>query len=113
FMSHEASNMIDYRHHKSEPHFRGLYQSVSFIAVTAVLLVSPGLGRTQDAPATAPQAEAQGEARPADAPVVPGTETASISSIRVEGNVRVDSETIVSYMPIQAGQTVNSAMIDE
>ncbi|WP_035426723.1 POTRA domain-containing protein, partial [Asticcacaulis sp. AC460] len=38
--------------------------------------------------------------------------TAYVSAIRVEGNERIDSQTIVSYLPFQAGATVDAELID-
>ena len=35
-----------------------------------------------------------------------------IGSITVQGNERIDSETILSYLPLNVGDTVNPAKID-
>jgi outer membrane protein insertion porin family len=68
------------------------------------------------APAAAPQAPASG---PADAasPAAPPPAAAPapselVQSITIQGNERIESETILSYLPIQAGDTITSARID-
>ena len=35
-----------------------------------------------------------------------------MSAITVQGNERIDSQTIVSYLPFQTGSTVDAEMID-
>ena len=62
----------------------------------------------QDAPAAPPEATA--EAAPQAA--APATQTAYVSTITIQGNERIDSQTIVSYLPFQTGSTVDAEMID-
>jgi outer membrane protein insertion porin family len=60
------------------------------------------------APAPAPAAGA-----PASAPVTaPEVQSASVSAIRVEGNERIDTATILSYLPINVGDVVDAARLD-
>ncbi|MDI7774841.1 outer membrane protein assembly factor BamA [Asticcacaulis sp. EMRT-3] len=62
------------------------------------------------------QAPAQAAAAPnsgqASAPPAAPNPTAQISRIVVSGNERIDSQTIISYLPFQVGATVDSEMID-
>ncbi|MGN6424944.1 MAG: outer membrane protein assembly factor BamA [Asticcacaulis sp.] len=60
----------------------------------------------QDAPPAAP-AEAQAQPEP-----VAANPTARVDRIVVNGNERIDSQTIVSYLPFQTGATVDSELID-
>ncbi len=71
------------------------------------------------APAGQPAADAapaQPDAQAADAqaqPQAPQAPTSGvINHITVEGNERIDSQTIISYLPVHPGQTVDSEMID-
>jgi len=62
-----------------------------------------------DAAAPAPQdGQAPQEAQQAPAP----NPTARIERIVVDGNERIDSQTIISYLPFQTGATVDSELID-
>jgi outer membrane protein insertion porin family len=42
----------------------------------------------------------------------PATPVALIGRIKVQGNERIDSATVISYLPVQVGQAVNEALID-
>ncbi|MDC7681856.1 outer membrane protein assembly factor BamA [Asticcacaulis sp. BYS171W] len=84
--------------------FRPLAASVSLFALLAA--AAPTLA--QEAP-PAPPAEQQQQA-PQEAPA---PQVATIGRIKVEGNERIDSATVISYLPIQVGQTVNDALIDQ
>ncbi|ESQ89662.1 outer membrane protein assembly complex, YaeT protein [Asticcacaulis sp. AC460] len=78
---------------------RSLTLGVSVLALAGLTVAATGVeARTflQDEPAGARQAVA----------------TAYVSAIRVEGNERIDSQTIVSYLPFQAGATVDAELID-
>lgn len=60
--------------------------------------------------AAAPQAAA---ATPAEAQApAPAPQTGVVNHITVNGNERIDSETIISYLPFHVGATVDSEMID-
>lgn len=74
--------------------------SVSLLALLAAS--APALA--QEAPAS-PAAQA--------APAAPAPQVAVIGRIKVEGNERIDAATIISYLPVQVGQTVNDLLIDQ
>ena len=71
------------------------------LATTA--LVTPGLALAQ-APAAAPNAA---PSAPVEAP-----QTGTVQRILVKGNERIESSTVISYLPIQQGETVDPAKID-
>jgi outer membrane protein insertion porin family len=67
------------------------------------------------AAATAPADQAPADAQPAgdataQAPQAP--QTGVVNHITVSGNERIDSQTIISYLPFHVGATVDSEMID-
>lgn len=91
---------------------RPLAVSASLFALMAVAFVSsPAFA--QDAPPPPPPEQ---EALPAIVteapPAAPASPVAVIGRIKVEGNERIDAATIISYLPVQVGQTVNDAIID-
>jgi len=76
----------------------------------SALLVSTALStlafaETQPAAAPAPAA-------PAAAPVAPTQQTGTVQRIIVQGNVRIEQSTILSYLPIQPGDTIGPEQID-
>ncbi len=103
---------------------RVLCLSVSALALAA----APAMAHTylvQQDPQAAPtttdtSAPAQAPADPAAAPAQDAAPqqqqapnpTALVNHITIDGNERIDSQTIISYLPIQPGQTVDSEMID-
>ena len=120
---------------------RILAASVSMLALIAVgLTANAAHARTymvevQDQPAPAgqvpaapaPAAQTPGAAQPAapadagapaDAPAADAApqpqapQSGVISHITVSGNERIDSQTIISYLPFHAGATIDSEMID-
>ncbi|MGA9658412.1 MAG: outer membrane protein assembly factor BamA, partial [Asticcacaulis sp.] len=56
---------------------------------------------------TAPETPAAAPATPA-----PAVQTARVDRIVVSGNERIDSQTIISYLPFQPGATVDAQLID-
>ena len=62
----------------------------------------------QQDPAAAPAQEAA----PAQAQAPAPPQTALVDHITVQGNERIDSQTIVSYLPFQVGATVDAEMLD-
>ncbi|MDB5450061.1 MAG: outer membrane protein, partial [Phenylobacterium sp.] len=78
-------------------------------------LVTPGLALAQAQPteppaaAQPPVAAAPAPAAPAAAPVI---QSGVVQRILVKGNERIEQATVVSYLPIQPGETVDSAKID-
>ncbi|HRO33623.1 MAG TPA: outer membrane protein assembly factor BamA [Brevundimonas sp.] len=84
-------------------------QRLSGRASALALVVASGLGaagmaQTAAAPAAAP------EAAPQAAPARP--EAIAINRIVVRGTQRIDQTTILSYLPIQPGDSVDASMLD-
>lgn len=76
--------------------------SVALLASLTVLLgLSP-----------ASSAAAQDPVPVATAPAVPAAEVGLVQRIIVQGNERIDQQTILSYLPIQVGDAVDDARID-
>jgi outer membrane protein insertion porin family len=105
---------------------RSLTLGVSVLALTHLGLMATGASAqeatpapVQDAPATAPAppadattvAPAATEAAPAAAPAA-AEQTAYVDHIVISGNERIDSQTIISYLPFQPGVTVDAQLID-
>lgn len=92
---------------------------VGLASSALALILSAGLGGTawaQAAPATqAPQAPAittgqlgqEAQAAPVQAP-----ERGVVNRILVQGNQRIDATTVLSYLPIQPGDTVDAVVLD-
>ena len=83
---------------------RGLSPSLLALVVAAGL-TGPALAQTE------PAAPAQVEIVQ-DAPSVEAVERIQISRILVRGNQRIDQTTVLSYLPIQPGDTVDAAILD-
>jgi outer membrane protein insertion porin family len=75
----------------------------------------------QDAPPSADAPAAPAQAAASDAPAAPpeaqappqaANPTARVDRIVINGNERIDSQTIISYLPFQVGATVDSELID-
>ena len=80
-------------------------------ASALALVVAAGLG----APALAQTAPAPAQAAPEAAPAPqepPRQEAIQINRIVVRGAQRIDQTTVLSYLPIQPGDTVDAAMLD-
>jgi len=84
-------------------------------AATASLLAlvagTPALAQTAPAPAIQPgqiAAPAQQPTAPAGAP----SETGVVNRILVQGNQRIDQTTVLSYLPIQPGDTIDPVILD-
>ncbi len=99
---------------------RALTLSVSAIALVNLgLFAAPVMAHTYLIQAD-PQADAQAASPAADPGQDPNAQpqqpapnpTAYVDHITIQGNERIDSQTIVSYLPVQPGQTVDSEMID-
>jgi outer membrane protein insertion porin family len=73
-------------------------------------LVAPGSLLAQVAADSGPPAP---PAASPPRPVAPGVQSGVVGRIVVEGNQRIDSETVLSYLPIGVGDQVDSARIDE
>lgn len=88
---------------------RNLSPSLVVLAVAAGLS-APALAQTAPAPAIQPGAPVEAQPVPAAAPVQ--EERAVINRILVRGNQRIDQTTILSYLPIQPGDTVDPQVLD-
>ncbi len=86
---------------------RNLSPSLVVLAVAAGL---SGPALAQSAPAIQPGAPVEAQPAPAAAPIQ--EERAVINRILVRGNQRIDQTTILSYLPIQPGDTVDPQVLD-
>ncbi len=78
--------------------------------LASTALATPGLALAQAAPqATAPSA---GAGAPVAPPSAPPVQSGIVQRIVVKGNERIESSTVISYLPIQAGDTVDALKID-
>jgi outer membrane protein insertion porin family len=74
-------------------------------SLSTLLVATPAL-------AQAPAAAAAAAPAPLVAPPVAGAETGVARRITVEGNERLEPATVISYMPIAPGDTVDAARLD-
>lgn len=88
---------------------RNLSPSLVVLALAAGLS-APAVAQTAPAPAIQPGAPVEAQPAPAAAPVQ--EERAVINRILVRGNQRIDQTTILSYLPIQPGDTVDPQVLD-
>ena len=79
-------------------------------AATASLLAlvagTPALAQTAPAPAIQPGQIAEPAAQ------APAPESGVVNRILVQGNQRIDQTTVLSYLPIQPGDTINDVILD-
>src|SRR5690606_27932847 len=86
----------------------GRILGVSALALTfAAGLAQPALAQAETAPA--PTAAAQ---TPQVQMAQPEAERALVNRILVRGNQRIDQTTVLSYLPIQPGDTIDAVTID-
>ena len=79
--------------------------SPSLLALAAAAgLATPALAQTAPAPVETPP--------PAAAPAPAPEPRVTINRILVRGNQRIDQTTVLSYLPIQPGDTVDAAVLD-
>ena len=86
-------------------------RAVSLVPSLMALAVAAGLG----APASAQTAPAVAAPDPVEAQATPAPrqeEAAVVNRVLVRGNQRIDQATILSYLPIQPGDTVNPVVLD-
>ncbi|MDP3803644.1 outer membrane protein assembly factor BamA [Brevundimonas sp.] len=88
---------------------RGLSPSLLALAVAAGL-AGPALAQT--APAIQPGAPIEAEPAPTPQPGPPQEERLVVNRILVRGNQRIDQTTVLSYLPIQPGDTVDASVLD-
>lgn len=96
--------MVFRMHQRSRP----VLQTSLLALMAAAVLATPALA--QEAPVTDPAATPA--TPPADAPAEEAPRTAVVTRIQVQGAQRIDPTTILSYLPIQAGDTVDDAVIN-
>ena len=82
---------------------------VATVSLIALMAAGPALALTQPpAPNVQPGApQATGQAATA-----PPTETGVVNRILVQGNQRIDQTTVLSYLPIQPGDTIDPVILD-
>ena len=81
---------------------RGLILGSSAIAlVISAGLVGPAFAQQAAAPVVPPQVQ-----------MAPSSDRAVVSRILVRGNQRIDATTVLSYLPIQPGDTIDDVTID-
>jgi len=82
---------------------------VATASLIALMAAGPALAQTAPpAPDVRPgELQATGQA-----PTVPPTETGVVNRILVQGNQRIDQTTVLSYLPIQPGDTIDPVMLD-
>ena len=80
----------------------------ALVLAVAAGLAGPALAQT---PAAAPSV-AQQDPQVAVAAPAPAEERGVVNRILVRGNQRIDQTTVLSYLPIQPGDTVDAAVID-
>lgn len=97
--------------HRASVSLAGRWRAPLFSVATLVL--AAGLAGTAAAQ-TAPAPGAEPVAPAAAAPVnrVAGSEAGVVNRILVRGNQRIDQTTVLSYLPIQPGDTVDGALLD-
>lgn len=88
---------------------RGLSPSLLALAVAAGL-AGPALAQT--APDIQPGAPIEVQPAPAAQPGPPQEERLVVNRILVRGNQRIDQTTVLSYLPIQPGDTVDASVLD-
>jgi outer membrane protein insertion porin family len=76
-------------------------------------LVVPGLAMAQVAAASGPPPAPSAGPAPVVGPALVGEQSGVVGRILVQGNQRIDSETILSYLPISVGDHVDSPKIDD
>src|SRR5262249_13518769 len=98
--------------HRHRAHSAALSTGLGLFLGTSAL-VAPGLAMAQAAPEAQPQAPAEAVAAQAPAqPAAPPVTQGGVRRNQVSGNERVEQETVISYLPIQVGDTVDPAKID-
>ncbi|CAL1692233.1 Outer membrane protein assembly factor BamA [Brevundimonas subvibrioides] len=82
---------------------------VATASLIALMAAGPALAQTAPpAPNVQPgQLQATGQA-----PTAPPTETGVVNRILVQGNQRIDQTTVLSYLPIQPGDTIDPVILD-
>ena len=90
---------------------RALSLSVSVLALASAVPAMANTYLVQQDPQAAPTTTAAAPDQSAPQQQAPNP-TAVVNHITIQGNERIDSQTVISYLPVQPGQTVDSEMID-
>jgi outer membrane protein insertion porin family len=89
----------------TNPSARSLRRTCAATAsLMALIVAAPSLAQTAPAPDVQP-----GQIAPAQAAA---NETGVVNRILVEGNQRIDQTTVLSYLPIQPGDTIDPVILD-
>ncbi len=89
----------------TNPSARSLRRTCAATAsLMAMVVATPSLAQTAPAPDVQP-----GQIAPAQAAA---NETGVVNRILVEGNQRIDQTTVLSYLPIQPGDTIDPVILD-
>lgn len=101
--------------HRHRAHSAALATGLAVLLGTTALVV-PGLALAQAPQTTAPAAGApkrDGTPAPAAGPVNPDAgQSGVVQRILVKGNERIEPATVISYLPISAGERVDPSKID-
>lgn len=87
------------------PRSRGVASALAL--VLAAGLASPAIAQDGSVPPAGAQ-----EVVPPSVATSQADETGVVNRILVRGNQRIDQTTVLSYLPIQAGDTINAAVLD-
>jgi outer membrane protein insertion porin family len=96
------------------PASRRLMSGLAWLLATTALVASGAAYAQTPQPApTASASTAQPEgAQPAPAPIATPAQTGVVQRILIQGNVRIEQATILSYLPIQPGDVIGRAQMD-
>ena len=111
-----AGQMVLFADRSAPAHYRLLTGLAWLLATTALAPIS---AMAQSAPSTPPAATATPAPPVTTAPPPPTAQvvgapaqTGVVQRILIQGNVRIEQETILSYLPIQPGDTIGRAQMD-
>ncbi|WP_269513309.1 outer membrane protein assembly factor BamA [Brevundimonas subvibrioides] len=82
---------------------------VATASLIALMAAGPALAQT---PPPAPNVQPGALQATGQAPTAPPTETGVVNRILVQGNQRIDQTTVLSYLPIQPGDTIDPVVLD-
>ncbi|QTN18857.1 outer membrane protein assembly factor BamA [Brevundimonas sp. AJA228-03] len=82
---------------------------VATVSLIALMAAGPALALTQP---PAPNVQSGALQATGQAATAPPTETGVVNRILVQGNQRIDQTTVLSYLPIQPGDTIDPVILD-
>ena len=86
---------------------------VATASLIALMAAGPALAQSAPtAPPPAPNVQPGELQATGQAPTAPPTETGVVNRILVQGNQRIDQTTVLSYLPIQPGDTIDPVILD-